>query len=355
MRFLLIFIAASFVIIPIEAQDLTGRWSGEILQNEKTINLDLNVIEKNGLSATITTLNSGSRNFPISIEFEEPVVTFQYRGNEFKGELFKDKIYGELKIGKQKIPLIFSKRNSDTFDLFVAIESSYFTSDYSFKDNTASCTTGWRLINLILLDSLENQVGISGKWFKGAFPYYESNQKNYQSKPYYIFKDIPKLEYYLLKQENEKRMDTLTIEEIEKGHILFVCDKEETELIESNSTPTYLDRMKDGDILSIKYDSYACSTYATIDITKKNETYEVYIAERSGHGMHKTFKRDAIESTQAKILSDFELDCSRQFTCTTNDTNSHYTFTLNGQSKSYYDQCSYFGGYFILKDILFKD
>ena len=175
----------------------------------------------------------------------------------------------------------------------------------------------------------------------------------YEDKPIINFRNVPKIEYYLLNQEGENRIDTLWFQDIAKGNLIFVFDKEETELIKSK--PTFISQLSDGDTLSIKFDSYACGTYGYLRIVKDKDMYEISLEEQMGPGIKKTFTRKPMDETQISIIRDFELDCSRSFSNHCNDAYSIYTFSIGNQTKTYTDNCTEFGGYYILKEVIFKD
>lgn len=242
----------------------------------------------------------------------------------------------------------------NTLNFDVEIKSSYFTSNYYFNESiSASCSTVWRLESLNLLDSIGNKIGNSNKWIKGAFPIHRSTKTYNKEQVIFSFRDIPKHDYYLLNQEGESRNDTLTIEEITKGEISFELYKEETQKIQLD--PTFFDIMEDGDTLRIKYDSYACGTYSYMEVIKDANLYSVNLEERMGGSIIKNFTRTGLDKEQISIIGDFELDCSRDFDTQCNDANTSYSFGLNGKTKNYFEQCHQFGGYFIVKQVLFMD
>jgi hypothetical protein len=243
--------------------------------------------------------------------------------------------------------------SEEFIDFDIAIQSSFLTSNYSFGGSEVSCNSSWHLKSINILDSNGNRIAGGGKWFSGFSSLHSSTFLKYEDKPMINFRNVPKIEYYLLNQEGEKRIDTLWLGDIIKGKVIFEFDKEETKLIKSR--PTFISQLSDGDTLSIKYDSYACGTYGYLRIVKVEDTYAISLDEQMGQGIKKTFIRKPMDETQISIIRDFELDCSRTFSNHCNDASSTYTFSIGNQTKTYTDNCTEFGGYYILKEVLFND
>lgn len=97
------------------AQELTGKWQGELVVGQQLVPIIFNVTSKEGnLSATMDSPLQGATGIPVeSVEVKQNSVTFDIKvaGARYVAELKNDALFGKWKQSGQEFELAMSKGN----------------------------------------------------------------------------------------------------------------------------------------------------------------------------------------------------------------------------------------------------
>ena len=245
--------------------------------------------------------------------------------------------------------LVFSnsQNNINTVDLSVKFESCQVLNNMvKFSGNYLGCSI-WALSEYKLMDLNGVEIRIERKWIKGS-------QHNLEHEV--VFKKVPKAARYQLSYfvgRNEK-IDTIELHQGSTFPTVLIACKEVQHLKENEEL--FMSPLSPQDTFSIRYSEYGCRyTKGIFMIVNEGTTYSIELKEQN-KDIEKRFVKKELSAYDIKLIKAFIVDSSRKYaekSC--NGTGSTYVLESNGIKRIVNDKCGEWGGYFLLKEGVFKD
>ncbi|MBK0369758.1 alpha/beta hydrolase family protein [Flavobacterium agrisoli] len=142
--FSVLFFSLFVYLIPVHAQEITGKWNGLLKVPGAELRLVFNVTQTEaGLKSTMDSPDQNANGIPVTkTTFEKPQIKFEVGPILYLGELKGDEIIGVFKQSGQEFPLNLSKKTIEKKESKKSQEPikpySYFAEDVNFTNAKAN-------------------------------------------------------------------------------------------------------------------------------------------------------------------------------------------------------------------------
>lgn len=220
--------------------------------------------------------------------------------------------------------------------------TSHLLNELASKEDTFVGIEIMRYRTVTLLDTLQNELARESFWSK-----YGSNRWNAIIK----FDQVKYSDCYIIKYEERDNLkqDTIRLNDKSENRMSIRLNENETKEVLKNRT--FIDQMNPGDSLIFALGN----VNNQIVIYKGDTSFSIKHIEKVNNIIKKVDVKEALSDYDLSLIKAFEYDSHRKYRTDCVDFGAVYTIKSKCETRIIQDACGEWGGYFLLKEIIFKD